>query len=104
MTNIRAFFENRPGRLAYDGSLYFGSSGSPGFDMNGKIVVLHAQGYYFEVERKKYSLMEFGINFSAICADLEDRFHIAKYFFPNWSLQDDVQQMDLDEDRNDSEL
>jgi hypothetical protein len=87
--------------VAYDTSLYRGSSGSPGFDMNGKIVVLHAQGYILDVGGKKHSLMEFGVNFGAICVDLERRFHIANQFFPNWTLLDDMGLIEVDEDRGD---
>ncbi|CAB4036410.1 Hypothetical predicted protein [Paramuricea clavata] len=53
MAKIDGFFKEYPPRLAYDTSLYRGSSGSPGFDMNGKIVVLHVQGYDLDIEGKK---------------------------------------------------
>ncbi len=96
MTRVDAFFKEYPQRLAYDTSLYRGSSGSPGFDMNGKIQVLHAQGYDLDVEGKKYSLMEFGVKFSAICEDLESRFNVAKQFFPNWNPEDDVEPMEAE--------
>jgi hypothetical protein len=97
MAKIDGFFKESPQRLAYDTSLYRGSSGSPGFDMNGKIVVLHARGYDLDIEGKIYSLMEFGINFGAICADLEIRFQNANRFFPNWNSQDDAELMEADE-------
>ena len=46
--------------------------------------------------------MEFGINFSAICADLERRFRNSNQFFPNWELQDDMGLMDskIDPDKS----
>jgi hypothetical protein len=98
MAIIDELFHENPHYVAYDSSLYRGSSGSPGFDMNGKIVLLNAQHYILDVGGKKHALMNFGINFAAICTDLERRFRIASKFFPDWNLQDDVQQVLVDED------
>ena len=105
MASIHNFFTNNPHRVAYDCSLYRGSSGSPGFDMNGKIVVLHAQGYLLNVKTKNYPLMEFGINFGVICADFEQKygFRIANKFFPNRNLQDGVGLIEVDPDTSDSD-
>ena len=112
MASIQAFFskifflvffflKKIPHHVAYDCSLYRGSSGSPGFDMNGKIVVLHAQGYILIVEKRNYP--SFGIHFGVICAHLEQEhgLHIADQFFPKRYLQDDVGLNDIDPDSSD---
>ena len=50
------------GCLPYDTTLFSGSSGSPVFYLNGKIVAMHTQGYTPDIgERWKCSLMEFAV-------------------------------------------
>ena len=58
--------------LPYDKSLYSGTSGSPVLYLNGEIVAMHTQRYTSGVDRgKQYSLMDFGVQFSAICEDFK---------------------------------
>ena len=82
--------------LAYDTSLFRGTSGSPVFDMNGNIVALHTKGYVIDVEEVTYSLMEFGVEFGAICEDIRRRYHAAEELFPNCQLGFDEELMDID--------
>ena len=83
------------GCLAYDTTLFSGTSGSPVFDLNGNIVAMHTQGYPLIVEENKCSLMEFGIQFSAICEDLGRR-NLLENYFPNYNLGPDEERMDED--------
>ena len=83
-------------RLPYDTSLFYGSSGSPVFDVNGNIVAMHTQGYTLDVQgRKCCSLMEFGVQFSAICEDLR-KLNVVEQLFPNYKLGIDEERMDED--------
>ena len=73
--------------LPYDTSLFSGTSGSPVFDLNGKIVAMHTQRYTLGVDGgKQYSLMDFGVQFSAICEDLKRR-NLLEELFPNCDLE-----------------
>ena len=73
--------------LPYDTSLFSGTSGSPVFDLNGEIVAMHTQRYALEGDGgKHYSLMEFGVQFSAICEDLK-RQNLLEELFPNYDLE-----------------
>ena len=73
--------------LPYDTSLFSGTSGSPVFDLNGKIVAMHTQRYTLGVDGgKQYSLMDFGVQFSAICEDLK-RQNLLEELFPNCDLE-----------------
>ena len=73
--------------LPYDTSLFSGASCSLVFDLNGKIVAMHTQRYTLGVDGgKQYSLMDFGVRFSAICEDLKRR-NLLEELFPNCDLQ-----------------
>ena len=74
--------------LPYDTSLFSGTSGSPVFDVNGEIVAMHAQRYTLDFEGNQYSLMDFGVQFSAICEDLRRRnSNLLQRLFPNYNLE-----------------
>ena len=73
------------GRLRYDTTLFHGASGSPVFDLNGNIIAMHTQGYILNVEGGKCSLMEFGVQFNAICEDLRRR-NLVQNYFPDYNL------------------
>ena len=77
--------------LPYDTTLFSGASGSPVFDLNGNIVAMHTQGYPLDDGKKTCSLMEFGVQFSAICEDMRRR-HVVEKYFPNH----EVREMDMD--------
>jgi V8-like Glu-specific endopeptidase len=80
------------GCLPYDTTLFSGASGSPVFDLNGNIVAMHTHGYRLDVEGEKYSLMEFGVQFSAICENLRER-NLLEQFFPNYDLEHHEERM-----------
>jgi hypothetical protein len=87
--------------LPYDSSLFSGASGSPVFDLNGNIVAIHTQGYTLNAEEGKCSLMEFGVQFSAICEDMRRRNLNVEQFFPNFKeeqLLPNVDEEPMDED------
>ena len=81
----------------YDISLFSGSSGSPVFDLSADIVAMHTQGYTLDVEAGKCSLMEFGVQFGAICSDLK-RKNLLEELFPNYNLGNDEERMDTSSD------
>ena len=83
------------GCLAYDTTLFYGTSGSPVFDLNGNIVAMHTQGYLLKIGEEEYSMMEFGIQFSGICEDLGRR-NLLQNYFPNYNLGHDQEPMDED--------
>ena len=73
--------------LAYNTSLFTGTSGSPVFYLNGNTVAIHSHGYILDVQGRHYSLMKFGVKFSAICEDMRawDVLFLNK-LFPNHDL------------------
>ena len=80
-------------RLPYDTTLFSGASGSPVFDMNGNIVAMHTQGYKLKIQGRKCSLMEFGVQFNAICEDIRLRYNnVVEQLFPNYNEE----AMDID--------
>ena len=81
-------------RLPYDTSLFSGASGSPVFDLNGNIVAMHTQGYILDVKGGQCSLMEFGVQFAAICEDLR-RHNLLEKLFPNYNLGNNEERMDI---------
>ena len=83
--------------LPYDTSLFSGASGSPVFDLSGDIVAMHTQGYTLDVEAGKCSLMEFGVQFGAICSDMK-RKNLLEELFPNYNLGNDEERMDTSSD------
>ncbi|CAB4032037.1 Hypothetical predicted protein [Paramuricea clavata] len=83
------------GCLPYDTSLFSGASGSPVFNLNGNIVAMHTQGYILNTGEEKWSLMEFGVQFNAICKDMKERYiepNVVKKLFPDC----DLENMDID--------
>jgi hypothetical protein len=54
---------------------------------------MHTQGYTLEVERGRYSLMEFGVQFSAICENLRKQ-DLLEQFFPNYNLEHHEERKD----------
>ena len=91
---LRASQYQKQGCLPYDTTLFSGSSGSPVFDLNGNIVAMHLQGYTLDVEGGKRSLMEFGVQFSAICEDLKRKNINPEDYFPHHNLGLDEEKMD----------
>ena len=83
------------GCLPYDTSLFSGASGSPVFDVNGNIIAMHTQGYTLEAQEGNVSLMEFGVQFNAICEDMRGR-NLVDQYFPNYNLGTGEEQMDED--------
>ncbi len=80
-------------RLPYDTTLFSGASGSPVFDLNGNIVAMHTQGYTLDVQGGKCSLMEFGVQFNAICEDMRQRYNnVVEQLFPKYNEE----AMDID--------
>ncbi|CAB4029298.1 Hypothetical predicted protein, partial [Paramuricea clavata] len=106
--------------LSYDTTFFRGSSGSPVIEMNGNIVAMHTQGYALDRPQvnipnqqenfphqenldisgqrntRKYSLMEFGVQFISICRDIR-RWHgenVVKLIFPNYELKLSEEPMD----------
>ncbi len=80
-------------RLPYDTTLFSGASGSPVFDLKGNIVAMHTQGYTLNVQGGKYSLMEFGVQFNAICEDMRQRYNnVVEQLFPHY----EEEAMDID--------
>ena len=80
-------------RFPYDTTLFSGASGSPVFDLNGNIVAMHAQGYTLNVQGGKCSLMEFGVQFNAICEDIRQRYNnVVEQLFPHY----EEEAMDID--------
>ena len=94
---LRANRYEEQGCLPYDTTLFSGSSGSPVFYLNGNIVAMHTQGYTPKIdERCKCSLMEFGVQFSAICEDLRRRNFNPEDYFPHYILGPNEERMDED--------
>ncbi len=117
MTNAQLLdrTERYQGGLSYDTTLFSGSSGSPIFEMNGNIVAMHTQGYLLERTEanvsngqrnvrnlepqrnsRKYSLMEFGVQFISICRDMK-QWHgenVVKQIFPNYKLKPGEETME----------
>ena len=59
-------------QVAYDTTLFEGSSGSPVFNEDGHIVAMHTQGYPIPDNKGKItSVMEFGVTFAAIFEDVK---------------------------------
>ena len=83
--------------LPYDTSLFSGASGSPVFDLNGNIIAMHTQGYTLKVAGGKCSLMQFGVQFRAICEDLERKRIDVEGYFPNYNSEEDVLPNDEDD-------
>ncbi len=99
MTNedrMRAECYQEQGCLPYDTTLFSGASGSPVFDMNGNIVAMHTQGYTLNVQGAKCSLMEFGVQFNAICEDMKRRNIVVEQYFPDYNLENHEERMDID--------
>ena len=97
MTNYNLLNQNEEENIAYDTTLFHGSSGSPVFDLNGNIVAMHTQGYTLDVGNShEVSLMEFGVQFSAICEDLRRRQLNLEDYFPNYNLGPGEERMDED--------
>jgi hypothetical protein len=105
--------------LPYDSSFFHGASGSPVFEMNGNIVAMHTQGDLVQKnggnirdqqennqneeqenipnqEQEKYSLMDFGVQFTSICRDLRDWHgeNVVEQLFPNYKLKPGEEPMD----------
>ena len=95
---FRADSYQEQGCLAYDTTLFSGASGSPIFDMNGNIVAMHTQGYTLNVQGRECSLMEFGVQFYAICEDMRRRNIDVEQFFPNYNLENDEELNEWDID------
>ena len=99
MTNddlLRANSYQEQGCLPYDTTLFSGASGSPVFDMNGNIVAMHTQGYTLNVQGRECSLMEFGVQFDAICDDMRRRNIDVEQLFPDYNLENHEERMDMD--------
>ena len=122
MTNAELLHKTKDYRdcLPYDTSFFSGASGSPVFEMNGNIVAMHTQGYHLDRNEenvsdqpenvsnqqqentpaqgnsRKYSLMEFGVQFIKICGDIK-QWHdesVVKQIFPNYELEQREEPME----------
>ena len=61
-------------KVAYDTSLTYGASGSPCINQHGHIIAMHTSGIIEDGEwQQRFSVIEFGISFKAIYADLKER-------------------------------
>ncbi len=80
--------------LPYDTTLFCGASGSPVFDLDGNIVAMHTQGYTLNVPGGKCSLMEFGVQFNAICEDMKRRNIVVEEYFPNYNVGEEEMEQD----------
>ncbi|XP_035695598.1 uncharacterized protein LOC118429238 [Branchiostoma floridae] len=77
-----------PGRVTYRSVFGPGSSGSPGFDEEGKLIVMHTCGY--PLYKGSSSLVEQGVKMTAIRDDLEQYDHgLSAELFPTESMETD---------------
>ncbi|XP_035698175.1 uncharacterized protein LOC118431163 isoform X4 [Branchiostoma floridae] len=78
-----------PGRVTYRSVFGPGSSGSPGFDEEGKLIVMHTCGY--PLYKGSSSLVEQGVKMTAIRDDLEQRddHDLSAELFPTESMETD---------------
>ncbi len=90
---VRMSAESYEHFLPYDTSLFHGSSGSPVFDLKGNIVAMHTRGHVLNVQGASCSLMEFGVQFSAICKDMRRRYgNVVEQLFPNFDEPTDIDE------------
>lgn len=95
---------NRTDMLSYDTFFASGSSGSPVFNADGKVVAVHSFGQFYRSRDETHGFIEFGYSMDSILCDLKHRAEPLyklltgeKYEDPNqeknnkqeWSLQDD---------------
>jgi hypothetical protein len=58
---------------------------------------MHTQGWPLKINGEKYSLMEFGVQFSAICEDLRSRdLGFLETYFPDYDLGPNENRMEQD--------
>ncbi len=77
-------------KIAYDTSFFDGSSGSPVFDDQGKIIAMHTCGWVLKNEGIEYSVMEFAIPMEAIYNDCYHKDpELASLLFPSFSMNVD---------------
>lgn len=72
-------------KIAYAGTmLTCGAGGSPCFDESGHVIAMHTNGFFVNTLQQRVSIMEFGVPFSAIHADLKQRGYgwLANVLFP----------------------
>ncbi|XP_035660896.1 uncharacterized protein LOC118405500 [Branchiostoma floridae] len=72
--------------LYHTGAMFHGSSGSPGFDTYGNVVLMHTRGFF--PDRSRQSLVERGVRLSAIREDARQKMapEIFREIFPESSL------------------
>ncbi|KAM5317579.1 serine protease FAM111B isoform 1-T2 [Glossophaga mutica] len=63
----------RTDTLSYDTCFGSGSSGSPVFNADGKVVALHSFGTFYNSEGKEHAFIEFGYSMDSILCDLKQR-------------------------------
>ncbi|XP_006189703.1 protein FAM111B [Camelus ferus] len=61
----------RTDTLSYDTCFSSGSSGSPVFNADGKLVAMHSFGHFYEHEGWVYALIEFGYSMDSILRDIK---------------------------------
>ncbi|XP_028370862.2 protein FAM111B [Phyllostomus discolor] len=59
--------------LSYDTCFTSGSSGSPVFNADGKVVAVHSFGQFYKSEGKEHAFIEFGYSMDSILCDLKQR-------------------------------
>ncbi|XP_045710720.1 serine protease FAM111B-like [Phyllostomus hastatus] len=66
-------YVNRTDILRYDTCFRSGSSGSPVFNADGKVVAVHSFGQFYKSEGKDHAFIEFGYSMDSILCDLKQR-------------------------------
>ncbi|KAL7991954.1 hypothetical protein Chor_016210 [Crotalus horridus] len=66
--------KNSPDLVTYNTCFFEGSSGSPVFDKNGKLVAMHAAGFAYKMGNKECSIIEWGYLICSIILKIKSKF------------------------------